>query len=493
MAVIDSRGLVDDKSGNLTISGDLSIAGIIVNNYAYALTQPVWFVDPANVSLNAADKNDGKTALTPLLTQAELTRRWMQATNVYGDGFFPIKQDIVVTYLSSPPDPVADPIILNVARYGSYNLSFVYAPLVVRTTTLAGITTARSGSDWWRLTAASPFTSADTASNGILLHNITSGSCAFVPAVTTGVADTSEWIAYQTASITLNQNSAPAMVTPQVNDTVSTVQLARVKCLAINIKQMAAPSTDVDRWGVSFLNFRFASDPTGGLSQNDALTIQAQFTGIGFEAAGISFTQCVFEGSVNQLTCYTAFLNCYCAQTNNTSYGRAVHVAGLSNGQTMNGSNIIIDGFHLVQARIGDQDTPSPSLLQVGLATLYGARDAFTGEQGTEIRLQTLFYGVSFPTCVIGGSCIRYVFRVVNTSKVLNLNGTAWATMIQASSGFFFGTEASTGASLFAFNPISLVIGSTLYPVTIANLDTVFTGSAIDPCRGTRISVFSSH
>jgi hypothetical protein len=39
------------------------------------LSQPAWFVDPQNVSGNANDGNTGATALTPLLTKAELLRR----------------------------------------------------------------------------------------------------------------------------------------------------------------------------------------------------------------------------------------------------------------------------------------------------------------------------------------------------------------------------------------------------------------------------------
>lgn len=495
MAVLDvTKGLIDDGTDNLTIAGDLSVAGTIINAYAFVLTQPAWFVDPANASGRASDKNDGSTTLTPLLTQAELSRRWAAAAGSFSDGFFPVMQDIVVTYMSAPPNPVADPIRLNVARHGSANLSFVYAPATVRTTTISGISTVRSGSNWWRISTASPFTSADLASNGALLRDTTTGACAFAAFVSTGsVADTTEWISYQANPISLNGLAGPAMAAPQVADSITVVSLARVKVTAIHVRQVAAAGTGFVRWGVSFANFRFASDPSGGLAQNDALTIQAQMSGIGLNANGVSFTQCVFEGAINQLTSYNALINCYCPQSQNTSWGRLLIIGGLTNGVTMNGSSVIIDGFNLVQGRFGDQSAPVPSIMLVGLACLYGVRDAFTGEQGTEIRVQAIFYVGTIPTALICGTCERYVFRIVNTSALFNMDGAAWATMIKASSGFFFGMEGSVGASMLAFDPATLLIGSTLYPITIANLDGVLSGSAINPCQGTTIRVFSSH
>lgn len=494
MAVLGSKGLVDDGSDDLTVAGDLTVVGDIVNAYAYALSQAAWFIDPANASGLASDKNDGKTTLTPLLTQAELTRRWTYAMGPSSDGFFPIMQDIVVTYMSAPPNPVADPIKLNVERYGSANLSFVYAPATVRTTTISAVATARTGSNWWRLSATSPFSSADLATNGALLKNTTTNACAFAAFVSTGsVADTTEWMGYQSSPVTLNGLAGPAMAPPHVADSITVVSLARVKVTTITVRQVAAPGTGFVRWGVSFANFRFASDPSGGLAQNDALTIQAQMSGIGLNANGVSFTQCVFEGAVNQLTCYNALINCYCTQSQNASWGRLLIIGGLTNGVVTNGSSIIVDGYHLVQGRIGDQAAPVPSIILVGLACLYNVRDAFTAEQGTEIRVQAIFYVGTTPTAIICGTCERYVFRIVNKSSLFNMDGAAWATMIQAFSGYFFGMEGSVGASMLAYDPSTLLIGSTLYAVTVANLDGVLFNGAIDPCRGPVVRVFSSH
>ena len=68
------------------------------------LTQPAWFVDPANASGLASDNNTGLTAAKPLLTFKEIVRRW-------GSSSPALAQDTTITFLSSQPDlGVNDPI-----------------------------------------------------------------------------------------------------------------------------------------------------------------------------------------------------------------------------------------------------------------------------------------------------------------------------------------------------------------------------------------------
>ena len=66
------------------------------------LRQPMWFVDPSNVTGNASNSNTGLTAGDPLLTFGEIVERW-------GTNAPPLAQDTTITFLSSQPD-LTDPI-----------------------------------------------------------------------------------------------------------------------------------------------------------------------------------------------------------------------------------------------------------------------------------------------------------------------------------------------------------------------------------------------
>src|SRR6266567_5503133 len=71
-----------------------------------AWTQAAWFVDPLNVTGLASDKNDGTTALTPVLTyNGGVAARW----GTYSPR---LRQNTTITFLSRQPDGT-DPIICN--------------------------------------------------------------------------------------------------------------------------------------------------------------------------------------------------------------------------------------------------------------------------------------------------------------------------------------------------------------------------------------------
>lgn len=68
-------------------------------------TQPAWFIDPSNRTGLASDGNDGKTALTPVLT-------WNGGVIAKYGTLSPIlRQDTTWTFLSPTPAPGLDPIV----------------------------------------------------------------------------------------------------------------------------------------------------------------------------------------------------------------------------------------------------------------------------------------------------------------------------------------------------------------------------------------------
>ena len=79
--------------------------------YAPSWDVAAWFVDPSNATGRASNDNDGLTATTPLLTFAEIVRRW-------GTGSPVLRQDTTIFQLSDQPDftdPVNFPVAMVVA------------------------------------------------------------------------------------------------------------------------------------------------------------------------------------------------------------------------------------------------------------------------------------------------------------------------------------------------------------------------------------------
>jgi len=77
-----------------------------VNGNAAAQAQPSWFVDPANSTGNASNANTGTTAGAPLLTYAEIVRRWGTTSPTI------VSPITTITFLSNQPD-FTDPINLS--------------------------------------------------------------------------------------------------------------------------------------------------------------------------------------------------------------------------------------------------------------------------------------------------------------------------------------------------------------------------------------------
>jgi len=80
-----------------------------------SLTQPTWFVDPANVTGNASDSNSGLTAAVPLLTFREIVLRWGSSSPV-------LAQNTTITFLSDQ-NPFGYGVSLSSLTNGSANFT----------------------------------------------------------------------------------------------------------------------------------------------------------------------------------------------------------------------------------------------------------------------------------------------------------------------------------------------------------------------------------
>lgn len=461
-------------------------------NLSY-LSQPLWFIDPANLTGLASDQNDGYTSTTPLLTFKEYSNRVCKAAIISNNHYVPLLQNTTIKYLSSPPDPLTDPISLNIERLGSFNLSFIYDPVVIRTNTISSISTVRGGTDWWRLTATDNFSLQDLVSNGKMIINTTNNTCAFLTNINGVIADSSEWLANQINPV--KEIITPAYFPPQINNNYEIVSLNRVKLGSLNIRQRGdASDTTFFKSSISFLNFVFAQSLAGN-GYPDAIQISAQMSGIGLNSSGVCFTQCIFEGNVNHLSAYNIMLNCYVSGNQCTNNSRHLTLGGYQNGITTSGSIVISDGYSLIAGRVGDQQAAEKSLILVSLVTMYNTTDhfdAFTGESGTQIRIYQSNYGVPPLICGVVG---RYLFRLVNGSVLLNMSTTPlWGNIVTASC-FKFMANASIPCNMVSYNYNTLALGTTAYEVTIANLDdpAIFNGNAVDPGTGCSVRPFSSH
>ncbi len=107
-----------------------------------ALLQPIWFVDPSNVTGNASDSNTGLTVATPLLTFGEIVDRW-------GTSSPTITNDVTIKFLSDQlgfDDPVNVSPFFDPGTSGTTAALTSFAAGLVTVTGLAGVTAANGAS-----------------------------------------------------------------------------------------------------------------------------------------------------------------------------------------------------------------------------------------------------------------------------------------------------------------------------------------------------------
>src|SRR5271166_2401505 len=118
-----------------------------------ALLQPIWFVDPSDVTGNASDNNTGTTALAPLLTFAEIVKRW-------GTNEPTLNQATTIIFLSDQPD-FSDPV--DIAPISNqYNLTIIGTPTVLATGTI-GVYNSRLTTGGYATGTLDNFTSPEIA------------------------------------------------------------------------------------------------------------------------------------------------------------------------------------------------------------------------------------------------------------------------------------------------------------------------------------------
>lgn len=470
--------------------------GPLGNTNVSDLTQLIWYIDPANVTGVASNSNDGYTTATPLLTFAELNRRWMQASFANACCcYFRLTQNITVNYLSPPPDPYADSINLDIDRLGSYNLTFAYTPTIAHTGTITAIT-PRSAQQWWQVTGGILSSDVNT-----LIANTTRGTSAWILNQTAGVADTTEWIATATGAI--KNLSVPGLVTPVVGDSYSIKTLGRIHIGHINLRPTANSNGALHVSVVSFINFKFASDLVSGFGFADALQINGLngALGAGGSWLGITFTECFFEGNINLTNVFCTFYNSFVVNFISLLTGEAVLLGGGYNSIGGNASYMFIDAYTTFtgSSAVSDEDFPAPSLMELCSIMLYNTQDAFFGTlKGSRFNLLPSFFNSGHSEIV--GKTSRYMFRMSNGSTVmLHPSSGNWTNFLKASTGPQFAAVDGGLISAYtavSFNQSTLALGSTPIAVTPTALDATigsggFGGWAVHPGTGTAFRTYN--
>jgi hypothetical protein len=148
------------------------------NSTWYAAT--AIYIDPQNSSTHASDTNNGTTSITPLLTWAEVIRRYGSTSPVFNYG-----QSCTYTFLSAQTAGT-DPIFFEPMISGGGHVALIGTPTLVADIPVGGTVTAKSkGAPGTRLQVASM--PAGTSA-GMWVHNITRSSSAFIDSMAVLVA-----------------------------------------------------------------------------------------------------------------------------------------------------------------------------------------------------------------------------------------------------------------------------------------------------------------
>jgi hypothetical protein len=131
--------------------------------------QQTWFIDPANVTGLASDTNSGVDATHPLLTYAELLTRWGTSAPVHTNG------DLTITFLSSQPNPAADPVFCDVIMTaGNLILQGTITTPLFANETLSGVVARAAPNQRWNciISAVTP----GSTTIDLLVHDTTAGA-----------------------------------------------------------------------------------------------------------------------------------------------------------------------------------------------------------------------------------------------------------------------------------------------------------------------------
>lgn len=431
------------------------------------LTQEKWYIDPADTSGLAANSNDGYTALTPLSDENELTRRRMQSAMVMNCcGYFPILQDTVVHYMSAPPDPYAASLMLDLDRTGSFNISYVFSGGVSRSGTLSAVT-SRGAHQWWQVSGG--FGDGDVHS---LVADTTTNACAWVLAQATGLVDTTDWTALAGGP---NKGLVTAsLAAPTASDSYAVQTLARIHVGHINVRGTSDQGGTLRISPLSFYRFQFACDTASGFGFPDAMQINGQNGALnaGVSWIGATFTECMFEGSVNASNALMVFYNCHLRNTLALMCSQCLVFGGSQATIAGHSSYVYADGYVVFTGDIGisDSDFPAGNLFELGCITLYKNTDAFVGQVKSRFSILPSFpaYNGGLPEIV--GQAVGHIFRVSDGALVQRhpSSGT-WTNSCKAQCASFALVDGQD--KCVSFDPIALSMGVTAIPINVSALD----------------------
>ena len=138
------------------------------------LLQPAWFVDAQNISGNASDENTGEDAFNPLLSKAEIFRRWGYTWSPSLQGI-----EVTITYLSADTGSTDPGLFAPYLLDGAHLIETSPLPATSFTGTLLAVTPKNRAGN---AALSSTFTTATgaMAANLMLVNTTRGNSRAFV-------------------------------------------------------------------------------------------------------------------------------------------------------------------------------------------------------------------------------------------------------------------------------------------------------------------------
>jgi len=140
----------------------------------YALTAIYW--DPSNVSGLASDANSGATAILPVLTWAEIIRRYGSVSPIFNDG-----QSVTFHKLSPQPNSATDPVFFSPYLSGGGQAVLLDTLQLVQAAFVSGVVTPKNIAIGGSLLTIATMPAGTVA--GQLVYNTTRNSYAFVDSV----------------------------------------------------------------------------------------------------------------------------------------------------------------------------------------------------------------------------------------------------------------------------------------------------------------------
>ena len=454
------------------------------------LTQAAWFVDPANSTGVASNLNDGLTAVTPILDEGELYRRRMIASAAYGyqnDGYFPILQNTLVTYLSPPPTPSANPIYLVAEQVGAFNLSYTCAPTVIRSGTIATVQPRDGGNG--PATGLTLLTSPFVVGNiGLQVWNVTRGTLCTILAVSEGVADITEPIALLTSPSTkILPSPAQTQTLSQVGDAITLLKPFPVQLAGVpNLRSRQAAGGTLGSAAISFLNFEIQS--VGG-----GFTCSGDTSSTANLSRGVNFSQCVIDGPSKFAGCCIASVNTWWKSPTYVFNALGAYESGCLNSGYFGNGISYFDGWILIGSAtapvtymLNDIPGNGPSVFHFGQVNAYNGTVLLTlNLAGSNVYLAPVLYGPG--TEAINGT-VTTAISLYNGAYIQKGSARTWAAYF---AGTFGGAPILLEGQPNAvnFNTTTLVLGAVISACTPANLDNpaVLNSYAVYPGTGSSV------